>query len=61
MEPKYNATYYSKTGKSVVHVVAPALVTTEELEKQIREFHYAGWKAWNSLSLEECLRMNEES
>lgn len=58
MEQQYDVTYCSKNGKSVVHVVAPPPMTAEELEKRIREFHYAGWKAWNSLSVDKRLMLN---
>ncbi len=60
MENKYDATYYSNKGKSVVHVISPSFMTAEELDKRIQEFHYAGWKAWNSLSLEKRIMLNRE-
>ena len=40
-EQKYDATY--KFGKSTVHVVAPKLITEEEKEKILDDFHNAGW------------------
>lgn len=58
MEEKYDATYHSKAGDSIVHVVAPGPMSEEELEKRIREFHHAGWKAWNSLSIQKRLLLN---
>lgn len=58
MEKKYAATY--KFGKTTVHVVAPPPMSAEEKQKRIREFHLAGWAAWNSLSVEERLKINRE-
>lgn len=57
-ERKYDATY--RFGKTVVHVVAPPPMSEEELERRIAEYHRAGWAAWNSLSVEERLRINAE-
>ena len=60
MEPRYDATYHSKTGNSIIHVVCPSSMTGEEVEEGIRKFHNAGWKAWNGLSANERLRLNGE-
>lgn len=60
MEQKDDIAYPSKNGKSVVHIVAPSPMTAEELEKRIKEFHYVGWKAWDSLSMEKRLILNRE-
>lgn len=55
---KYDATY--KLGNTTVHVVAPPLISEEEKERRLREYYLAGWSAWNSLSVEERLRINAE-
>lgn len=60
MEKKYDATYYSKTGKAVIHVIAPPPMTEEAKEKILREFYRHAWNAWNLLPVEERLRINAE-
>lgn len=59
MEQKYDATYI--IGKTTVHIAAPPPMTQEEIDRRVREFHIAGWNAWNSLPIEERLRINSES
>lgn len=59
VDTKYAATY--KFGKSTVHVVAPPPMTEEEKEKILREYDRAFWAAWNSLTVEERLRINQEA
>lgn len=58
MEQEYAATYRFPDSKAVVHVVAPLPLTEEEKENVLREFHLAGWAAWNSLSPEERRQIN---
>lgn len=58
MERKYDATYY--LGNTVVHVVAPPPMSEEEKEKILREFYLHAWNAWNSIPIEERLRINAE-
>ncbi|MDD4601309.1 hypothetical protein SDC9_08917 [bioreactor metagenome] len=60
MDRSYDATYYSKIGKAVVHVVAPSPMSSDEFEKRLREFHHTAWVVWNSLSVEERLKLNNE-
>lgn len=57
MDKKYDATY--KLGNTTVHIVAPAPMSEEEKEKRVQEFYLAGWSAWNSLPVEERLRINK--
>jgi len=38
---KYDATY--KHGKTIVHVVAPKLMSEDEKKKVTRDMHMAGW------------------
>ncbi|QDR80200.1 hypothetical protein SPTER_15180 [Sporomusa termitida] len=56
MEPKYAATY--KFGKSTVHVVAPPPMSEEQKELVLVNLHKAAWTAWNSLPVEERLKIN---
>lgn len=56
VEPKYAATY--KFGKTTVHIVAPPPIPEEELERRKRQFDRACLKAWNSLPVEERLKLN---
>lgn len=56
MEKKYAATY--KFGKTTVNIVAPPPMSEAEKEKVLREIHFAAWTAWNSLSVEERLKIN---
>jgi hypothetical protein len=58
MDKKYDATY--QLGNTTVHIVAPPPLTEEEKAKRIREYYIAGWNAWNSLPVEERLRINAE-
>ncbi len=55
---KYDATYH--LGNTVVHVVAPPPMTEAEKEKILREFYHHAWNAWNSMPVEERLKMNAE-
>lgn len=57
---KYAATYRLPNRKAVVHVVAPPPMTAEQKEAVLYQFHQAGWEIWNSLSVEERLRINAE-
>ncbi|SMB95527.1 hypothetical protein SAMN00017405_0422 [Desulfonispora thiosulfatigenes DSM 11270] len=56
---KYDASY--KFGNTTVHVVAPPPISDEQKEIILEEFHRAGWAIWNSLSIEEQLKLNEEA
>lgn len=58
MERKYDATYRFPGSKAVVHVVAPPPMSKEEFEKRLREFHRAGWAAWNSIPVDKRLKIN---
>ena len=60
MEQKYAATYHSKTGKAVIHIVAPPPMTEEQRQAILSDYYRAGWAIWNSLSVEEQLRINAE-
>ena len=55
---KYDATYH--LGNTVVHVVAPPPMSEAEKEKILREFYHHAWNAWNSMPVEERLKMNAE-
>lgn len=57
-KPPYDATYH--LGNTVVHVVAPPPMTEAEKEKILYEFYYHAWNAWNSLTVEERLKINAE-
>jgi hypothetical protein len=56
---KYDATYH--LGNTVVHVVAPPPMIEAEKEKILREFYHHAWNAWNSMSVEERLKINSEN
>ncbi|GAE31632.1 hypothetical protein [Halalkalibacter hemicellulosilyticus] len=58
-EQNYDATY--KLGKTVVHVISPGELTPEELQKRIKDYHLAGWSAWNSLTPEQQKALNKEA
>lgn len=58
VEQKYAATY--KFGKTTVHIVAPPPMSEEAKEEILREYDRAFWAAWNSLPVEERLRINAE-
>lgn len=58
MEQKYAATYRFPGSKAVVHVVAPAPMTEEELSRRKLEFDRACWRLWESLSVDARLKMN---
>jgi hypothetical protein len=58
MEKKYDATYL--LGNTVVHVVAPPPMTEDEKEKILSQFYRHAWNIWNSLPVDERLRINAE-
>lgn len=58
VDQKYDATY--QFGKVVVHVVAPPPMSDEEKQRRLADYHRAAWDAWNSLPVEERLRINAE-
>ncbi|HMM22948.1 MAG TPA: hypothetical protein PKA10_19740 [Selenomonadales bacterium] len=58
MDRKYDATY--QFGKVVVHVIAPLPMSEEEKQRRLDEYQRAAWDAWNSLPVEERLRINVE-
>lgn len=41
-QEQFAATY--QFGKTIVHVVAPAPMSNEELDKKLREIHQIGWE-----------------
>ncbi|MGM7685162.1 hypothetical protein ACSVDA_23955 [Cytobacillus sp. Hm23] len=55
---EYLATY--KFGKTVVKIVAPPPMTEEENQRRIQDFYNALWDIWDSLSVEEQLKLNAE-
>jgi hypothetical protein len=55
---KYDVTYH--LGNTVVHVVAPLPMTEDEKEEILLDFYNHAWSAWNSLSIEERLKINSE-
>jgi hypothetical protein len=57
-EQKYDATYYSKRGKAVVHVIAPKGVSEEENQRRIQELRKIEWEVWNSFPVEKRLAIN---
>jgi hypothetical protein len=57
-EQKYDATYYSKRGKAVVHIIAAKNITPEENKRRIQELRRLEWEAWNTLSVEDRLKWN---
>lgn len=61
MERKYDATYYSKTGKAVVHMVAPPSMTTEEIEAVLSNYRRVFRMWWDSLSIEAQLEFNNKA
>lgn len=58
VERKYDATYHY--GKVIVNVVAPPPMSEEEKERRLNAYYRAAWEAWNSLPVEEQLRINAE-
>ncbi|WP_100406643.1 hypothetical protein [Bacillus solitudinis] len=56
-EQKYDATY--RFGKTVVHVVSPGELSQEEFDKRLKAYQRAGWSAWNSLTTDQKLSLNE--
>ncbi len=56
MGKKYAVTY--KLGETTVHIVAPPPMKEEEKEIILRQFHFAAWTAWNSLPVDERLKLN---
>ncbi len=58
MEKKYDATYH--LDNTIVHIIAPSYMTTVEKERILREFYRYAWDIWNSLPVEERLRINAE-
>lgn len=38
--------------------IPPPPMTQEEIDKVLADFHRAGWELWNSLPVEERLRIN---
>lgn len=59
MAQKYAATY--KFGKATVHVVAPPPMTQEAIDKVLADYHQAAWELWNTIPVEERLRINAEA
>lgn len=57
---QYAATYRFPGRKGVVHVVAPPPMTEAEKERIVCAYYEACWAAWNSLSVEERLKINAE-
>lgn len=47
-------------GNTIVHVVIPPPMTEEAKEKILRGFYCNAWNAWNSIPVEERLRINAE-
>lgn len=56
----YAATYHSKTGKAVVHVVAPPPMSEAQKATVLQEFYKHAWAAWNLMPVEQRLRINAE-
>lgn len=60
-QPKeYAATYRFKGSKAVVHVVAPPPMSEAEKEKILKGVYAAFWACWDSIPVEEQLRINAE-
>jgi hypothetical protein len=53
-----SATY--KVGNTIIHIVGPQNLSEEETHKRQQEFDSAGWIAWNTLSVDERIRINQE-
>lgn len=61
MERKYDGTYHSKTGKSVVHMVAPSPRTNEEIEAILSDYRRVFMMWWRSLSAEKQIELNKQA
>jgi hypothetical protein len=49
-----------KIGNTIIHIVGPQNLSKEEAHKRQREFDLAGWLAWNTLPVEERIKINQE-
>lgn len=49
-----------KSGNTTIEIYAPPPMSEEEKERRIEEFHHAAWAIWNSLTIEEKLKINAE-
>lgn len=58
MDRKYDATYH--LDNNFTNMVDSPLTTEEDLQRRFKEFHYAIHKVWNSIPVEDHLKVNEK-
>ncbi|GBG56332.1 hypothetical protein SPFL3102_00457 [Sporomusaceae bacterium FL31] len=57
MDNEYYATY--TLDKVVIHIVSPPQKSKDEVKKCLYQYHSAFLCWWNTLSMEECLKINK--
>lgn len=57
---KYAATYRSRKGKAIIHIVAPPPMSGEQKARLLADFYAAAWAGWNALSVDERQKINAE-
>ena len=55
-----NQVIIKQYGDTVIHIVDP-VVTPEETQTVLDQFHQAAYRAWNSLSKEKQLALNKQA